>query len=323
MQKADIRAVENPISAIFDLAEDVQGRVPKVKKLVTYSRAFIYLWLFINFLVIVAISNWPFLALILLSGTTILLYTIRWADTSESRAVLLALAAVFLVAIFIFSLGPQVLFAALFIIFFYLGWIILDLLRDMRKFFDYYVVRHKVINAVRNANPVVPIPEGADPVSRLLSYLHMTGGETSQVMSMPNAVSRGVPLMGRSGVVHNFEAMILAQSSSLRTFIPWAHPGWCILVKLYSSPPNLEDLKYLKHAAEDISMAMRVPPRRVIALCGMKADETLSEDAYQFLTSQVVTFRQYGDTLMCSMETIAETEDGTYDLVPFVAEIPS
>ncbi len=323
MQKTDIRAVENPISAIFDLAEDVHGKVPKVKKLVTYSRAFIYLWLFINFLVIVAISNTPFLAFILLSVATIFLYTMRWADTSQSRVVFLSLAAVFLVVIFFLSLGPQILFAALFIIFFYLGWIILDLLRDMRKFFDYYVVRHKVINTVRNANPVVPIPQGPDPVSRLLSYLHMTGSETGQVMSMPNAVRRGMTLMGRSGVVHNFEAMILAQPSSLRSFISWAHPGWCILVKLYSSPPNLEDLKYLKHAAEDVSMAMKVPPRRVIALCGMKGDETLSEDAYQFLTSQVVTFRQYGDTFMCSMEMIAETEEGTYDLVPFIAEIPS
>lgn len=54
MSRADARAVENPISAIFDLAEDVNEEAPKFKKLVTYATAFIGFWLFIDLILILA-----------------------------------------------------------------------------------------------------------------------------------------------------------------------------------------------------------------------------------------------------------------------------
>ena len=49
MQK-DIRAVENPISAMFDLSEDVAQQAPNIRSLVHYASAFIAIWLFINVL---------------------------------------------------------------------------------------------------------------------------------------------------------------------------------------------------------------------------------------------------------------------------------
>jgi hypothetical protein len=35
MSKADVRAVENPISALFDLSEDVNKEAPRFRKLVS------------------------------------------------------------------------------------------------------------------------------------------------------------------------------------------------------------------------------------------------------------------------------------------------
>ena len=55
MSSADARAVENPITAIFDLAEDVNTEAPKIRKLVTYATVFICFWLFIDFILILAI----------------------------------------------------------------------------------------------------------------------------------------------------------------------------------------------------------------------------------------------------------------------------
>jgi len=55
MSNADARAVENPITAIFDLAEDVNTEAPKIRKLVTYATVFICFWLFIDFILILAI----------------------------------------------------------------------------------------------------------------------------------------------------------------------------------------------------------------------------------------------------------------------------
>jgi len=47
MQK-DVRAVENPISAMFDLSEDVAQQAPTIKSLVHYASGFIIVWLIIN-----------------------------------------------------------------------------------------------------------------------------------------------------------------------------------------------------------------------------------------------------------------------------------
>ena len=59
MSGADARAVENPISAIFDLAEDVNDEAPRIRKLVTYATVFIGFWLVIDFIFILAfiVSN--------------------------------------------------------------------------------------------------------------------------------------------------------------------------------------------------------------------------------------------------------------------------
>ena len=322
MQRTDVRAVENPISAIFDLAADVQERAPKMRKLVTYSRAFIYVWLFVDFLIIVVASRVPFITLLLLVVVAVALYSLRWGEQRETRVILLALAAVMMFFIALFSLGSVFLITVLLIILFYLGWVILDLLRDLKKFIDYYVVRHGVIRVVRDADPVVKIPEGPDAVSRLLEYLRRSSPETKHVMSVPGAARTSVSLQGSSGMLHLFDAVVLAQPSSLWSLIGWAYPGWCFLVKRFEGPPRLDDLKYLKHAAEDVASKMKIPPSRVIALWTMREGQSLAEDAYQFVTSQVVALKHRGDIFRCSLEIIAETEEGSYDLVPFVVQVP-
>jgi hypothetical protein len=55
MNRADVRAVDNPISAIFDLAEDVNKEVPRIRKLVKYATVFIGVWLVIDFILTIAL----------------------------------------------------------------------------------------------------------------------------------------------------------------------------------------------------------------------------------------------------------------------------
>lgn len=52
MSAHDPRAVENPISAIFDLAEDVNKEAPRLKRLVWYAGMFVGAWLFLDFILI-------------------------------------------------------------------------------------------------------------------------------------------------------------------------------------------------------------------------------------------------------------------------------
>jgi hypothetical protein len=54
MSQGDIRAVDNPISAIFDLAEDVNQEIPRIRKLVRYATIFIGIWLVVCFILLFA-----------------------------------------------------------------------------------------------------------------------------------------------------------------------------------------------------------------------------------------------------------------------------
>jgi len=53
MSAHDPRAVENPISAIFDLAEDVTKEAPRLRKLVWSAGVFVTVWLCLDFLLII------------------------------------------------------------------------------------------------------------------------------------------------------------------------------------------------------------------------------------------------------------------------------
>ncbi len=66
--KKDVRAVENPISAMFDLSEDVAKQAPNIKSLVHYASAFIGVWLIINIFLGLAllVTGQLFLMLIML-----------------------------------------------------------------------------------------------------------------------------------------------------------------------------------------------------------------------------------------------------------------
>jgi hypothetical protein len=74
-----VEAMENPITAIFDLADDVSQRAPKIKKMVKYAIIFISFWLFFNFLFMLALLfTQPVFGLILLVFFIIGLFALRW-----------------------------------------------------------------------------------------------------------------------------------------------------------------------------------------------------------------------------------------------------
>ena len=64
----DARAVENPISAIFDLSEDVARQAPVIRSMVRYASAFIIIWLIVALFLVLALlvgRNWFFLLIML------------------------------------------------------------------------------------------------------------------------------------------------------------------------------------------------------------------------------------------------------------------
>ena len=313
MHRGDVRAVENPISAIFDLAEDVNERLPKIRKVVSYTRVFVSVWLVIDALVIVLLALPPLLGPILAVPLLLLVYLFlllrRLTADRAVRTILTALA--------IFTAAPLVLLLAivpglLLVGLFYLGMVVLELLADLRRFLEYYGLRHRVIRSVRDEDPSVRIPAGNTPVERLLAHLAMRSPRFRAVRR--EHVRVPASMRGFSGALHQFDALVGVPGSF------WGPPGFAVIVRTFPRPPTREDLEALKRAAEDACAALKTPPARVIGLWREGKDQAVDRAAYEYVTSEVVNYERLGARHRCSLEVISESPDGTYDFVPFISD---
>ncbi|MDX1534467.1 MAG: hypothetical protein R3291_02475 [Thermoplasmata archaeon] len=324
MQKGDVRAVENPIAAVFDLADEVNEQAPTIRKAIGYTRLFIMAWLFVDFLLIVILSQpgGPFAAISVLALTGTLFVAalaLRWSHGPVSRTFLFLVIVVVGVGI-AFTFGASFLLGGLLAALFVLGIVILNLMKDVRAFFSYYALRHRAIKSVREEDPVVYVPKGEDAVQRLLAYFSERHPEVRQ-QAQTGRVQTPALLKGRSGLVYSFDGFIHGPPSALWKPFGLGETGYAIFIKAFTETPTAKDLQSLKAAVEDVCQVLKVPPTRVIALWNPPGEpEELSDDAYDLLTSEVVAYRRAGTEYRCSLELITESADGTYDFIPFVTE---
>ncbi len=320
MQKGDVRAVENPIAAVFDLADEVNEQAPTIRKVLSYSRFFIAAWLFVTFLLLVFFSAagppvlFAFTAALFLSAVAL-----RWSHGPVSRSFLFVV--IVLVSIGIaFTFGENFLLGGLLAALFVLGIVILNLMKDVRAFFTYFALRHRAIRSVREEDPVVYVPKGDDAVQRLLTYFSERHPEVRQ-QAQAGRVQTPALLKGRSGLVYSFDGFIHGTPSALWKPFGLGETGYAIFIKAFTEVPTAKDLRALKGAVEDVSPVLKVPPTRVIALWTPPGEpDALSDEAYHILTHEVVTYRRAGTDYRCSLELITESPDGTYDFIPFVTE---
>jgi hypothetical protein len=318
----DARAVEDPIAAIFDLAESVDRETPKIRKTLRYVRWFVSLWLVLDFFLILIVSfpgGGAGLTLLLFLPILIFLLGVRLAKTSTARLILLGLTIVFggLQAV---SMGPFLFLGAVLVALFILGFSILELMRDLRSFFDYFALRHRVIQRVRQADPVVYVPEGKDAVQRILTHLGATSSDVRGIMAIPGAVATPALLSGRSGLTYSFDAYVRRKPSTLWRVTNLGPAGFAVFVKAFERAPTLADLQSLNAAIEDVSSATKIPPARILVLWRSKGDESVTPDVYEFLTKDSARVKIRGATFACSLELAMERDDGTYDFIPVVVE---
>src|SRR5213083_2067193 len=319
----DARAVEDPIAAIFDLAESVDRQTPKIRKTLRYVRWFVSVWLLLDFFLIIlsaaAFRGAPVLAFLLFVPIVVLLLTMRSVSGSTGRLVLLVFVLIFGV-LQVLTTGDLVFLGAVLVALFILGFSILELMRDLRSFFDYFALRHRVIQRVRQADPVVYVLEGKDAVQRILDHLASSSPDVRGVMAVPGAVAIPALLTGKTGLTYSFDAYVRQQPSFLWKTVSLGTPGFAVFVKAFEKAPTAEDLKALKAAIEDASLAARIPAARILVLWRAKGNESVSADAYEFLTKEAVRVRLRGSTFVCSLELAIERDDGTYDFIPLVLE---
>jgi hypothetical protein len=320
----DARAVEDPIAAIFDLAESVDRQTPKIRKMLRYVRVFVSLWLLLDFfliLLLAAIGGAPgfVFAFLLFFPIVILLLGMRYVSGSNGRLVLFVLAGI-LGALQVLSMGGLLVVGIVLVALFILGFVILERMRDLRSFFDYFALRHRVIQRVRQADPVVYVPEGKDAVQRILAYLVGTSPDVRGIMAVPGAVVTPALLTGKTGLTYSFDAYIRQVPSTVRKVFGLGPAGFTVFVKGLDHAPTLADLRSLKAAVEDVSIATKIPPARILVLWRSTKDETVTPDVYEFLTKESARVKIRGSTFVCSLELAAERNDGTYDFIPLVVE---
>lgn len=319
--KRDARAVENPISAIFDLAEQVTEQHPKFRKLVKYATVFIAAWLFVDFLFIVGSVpiSFPFLLILFMS-----LFLSRWFNTLTARAVLISVATVNTFIILLLFWGPRaIILGGILTGLFILGILLLNLVHEIGSFFDYYWVRYRVIKSVRDEDPVMYVPKGENSVQRVLSFLAQRSPGLSRDFSIPGTVMTPAILRGKDGFFYQFDAYASRPSGSFWKLLRVGYPGYAIYIKQFAEKPRPQDFVALKRAVEEITADTKLPPRRVIALWTRKGEESLDDDAYDFLTTEAGLIKSGVSLMNCSLELISENPDGTYDFIPYVSDVPS
>jgi len=220
----------------------------------------------------------------------------------------------------VMTTGGLVFLGAVLVALFILGFSILELMRDLRSFFDYFALRHRVIQRVRQADPVVYVPEGKDAVQRILIYLGATSSDVRGMMAVPGAIATPALLTGKSGLTYSFDAYIRREPSTLWRFTSLGAAGFAVFVKAFEHAPTLADLQALKAAVEDTAGATKVPPARILVLWRSKRDESVTPDVYEFLTRESARVKIRGSTFVCSLELAIERDDGTYDFIPVVVE---
>ena len=319
----DARAVEDPIAAIFDLAESVDAQTPKIRKTLRYVRVFVSLWLVLDIFFMVAVSGilggFQAITLLLAAPIVLCLLGMRVAKQASTRLAVLIVAVV-LGALQVVSFGPGFFFGAVLVLLFFLGFLILELMRDLRSFFDYFALRHRVIQRVRQADPVVYVPEGADAVQRILAHLAASNPDLKAVTAIPGAVATPALLTGASGLTYSFDAYVRSEPTSLARLLGIGEPGFAVFVKAFDAAPSLADLQAIKRGVEDICLATRIPPARVLAVWKPAPGATIAPEAYDFLVRETVRVKIRGATFACSLELASEGSDGTYDFIPIVVD---
>ena len=317
--KRDARAVEDPIAATFDLAESVDRQTPKIRRMLRYVWWFVALWLLVDFFLILVVARERVgLAFILFAPIVGSLLAARYVASPKAHLALMVLAAIF--AAFQVLATGDLLIGTLLVFLFILGFVILDLMRDLRSFFDYFALRHRVILAVRHADPVVHVPQGKDSAARILAHLSATSPDLRAVMALPGALATPALLTGKSGLTYAFDAYLRSEPSGLSRILGIGPAGFAVFVKSFERAPGLADLQSLRTAVEDVSTATRIPPARIIAVWKAQGDESIAPDAYEFLTHQAAHVSARGGSYACSLELAREGHDGTYDFIPVVVE---
>jgi hypothetical protein len=200
------------------------------------------------------------------------------------------------------------------------GVISLGLLRQTDRFFRAFAQRHRSIRLIREADPVVKIPDGRTPVERLARYLVQSNPRIeSRVKEDPASIRYRVslPAPGRSVP---FDLVVDQPSGVAFRIFGVGEGGFAVVARMGPDAPTLEDVRRLENDVVSAASKMVTIPSRAILLRTQSIP--LPEDVYEYVVGHPVVVRRGFTTYRITIEVITESPDGTYDFVPHVLGVP-
>jgi hypothetical protein len=188
----------------------------------------------------------------------------------------------------------------------------LSLLRETDRFFRSFVLRHRSIRLLRDAEPRARIPEGRTPVERLARHLAQTNPKVEAlVREHPDA------LRYRAEVGNvPFDLLLVSPADRGYSVLRWGEPGFAIVARLAPESFGVAELE--RFAGELKGVASRLPGQLVRAILLRAHSTPIAEPVYEYAVGHPVDLR-HGRV---ALEIITENADGSYDFVPHVLGVP-
>ena len=218
------------------------------------------------------------------------------------------------------TLGSNLTIAILSVLGLIAGVIALSLLRETDRFFRNFVLRHRAIRLLREADPVVHAPAGRTPIERLGRYLGLASPAIEAYLKEhPEALRYHVTFSVRGGPVA-FELLVERPAGALWRWFGVGDAGFAVLARLGPAAPTTADLQRLSQDAQAVVGQLSAAPVRLILL--RTGAVPLPEDVYEWAVGRPAFLARGLSRYRVTTEIITEAPDGTYDFVPYVLGIP-
>lgn len=194
------------------------------------------------------------------------------------------------------------------------------LLRETNRFFKGFVARHRTIRLVRDAEPVVKVPEGRTPIERLAHYLSTSNERVGEdLRENPDRLRYQVSWPVK-GTPVKFDLAIARPGGFRWSWTGGGSPGYVVLGRVGPETVQLDDLRKLENDLKSVLPRLPGQVGRVILLRPKGAP--LSEEVYEYAVGHPVMLRKGLKKYRVNTEIITEGQDGTYDFVPVVVGVP-
>ena len=222
----------------------------------------------------------------------------------------------FILLVLLLVFGNPVLFLIVLFVFL-VGIILIQNQRRLMKFIEYYSARHKAIKSVYEEHEV-KIPEGADSIERLITYLLKKDAPLKAIVLQKNTHRNFVQKIKNEN--YNFDLVAYKKPGILYELFGYGEMGYTLIIKKFDNYPLLMETMNYEQAVMELCRNKGLLPSRIIILVE-KPNNNLDDNVYEYIINNPVRIKKgliFKTEFVCTMQIITEGNDNNYDFIPYV-----